>query len=191
MTAKELVSLNPSKVRNNEELMRLYLETFRGVFGKEPNCSGCTFSSDFNRLKRHLMRPDVTITTNTIDMKKHDFEVAPHFSKQILWYKDEKGQTHRSYGNAVTPEFVKGYLTHGSPAQIAARKRAFVALPTEDTKKAKSAVKTAENEPQKLTAAVLGEKLRPELDQIAKGMGLSPSDYTNKAKIINAILANG
>lgn len=126
MTAQEIVKLDSGKVRSNSHLMLLYIEAFKLQFGKAPNCAGCTFSTDFQKLKRAVEGNNPTFAKTIIPMEATYKFRSP--KGVILSYKSGI-RTIRRYDNKLTEEFVIGFLTNGTPEEISARKKLFSKIP--------------------------------------------------------------
>ena len=141
MTLQELVGTPAKTVRYDEELMRLYIERFKAVFGYEPNCAGCTFNTDFNKLKRYA-----ALNADPREISKHSFKTSSmatgkfnlkrQHRNDILSYKDGN-RTMRVYGKKMTDEFAEAFLSKGTKAQLAEREKMF-----ESTPKSKKVAKT-------------------------------------------------
>jgi len=123
---KEIASKSALEVRNDERLMRLYIEEYKGVFGYEPNCVPCTFDRDFRKFKQAINRN--TKNNLTMENTKTTFQLHPKHKNSILTYIDGK-QVKRLYGYRATEEFVLAYLSIGTDEQIEARKKQFLVLP--------------------------------------------------------------
>lgn len=128
MEIKELIKLNGREVRRDSNLMAIYIDAFKEVFGKIPNCAGCTFNSDFQKLKNAVSGSKKQTTTKSIIMSK-TFKLY-HVKGEILTFKKGK-KTIRQYDNLMTEEFAIGFLTNGTPEQIEERKKLFRLLPKE------------------------------------------------------------
>lgn len=124
MTTKELVSLNPRKIRHNNELMQLYIQQFEAAFSYKPNCAGCTFNKDFNKLKKHVNSGSKSTIINLKPETMSVYKIKPKFRAQILTYIKDK-RPHRTYGRNITDAFAKEFLKHGTKEQIAERKKMF------------------------------------------------------------------
>lgn len=138
MEVKELITKSASEVRRNPDLIELYLVEFEKVFGKRPNCAGCTFQKDWQRF------------VNSFRAKKEKNQVI---MDGTFKYKGGKvlmltywmdGKPYRKYSNRLTEEFAINYLTYGTPEQIAERKKEFLVLPESlrETKKETTKVET-------------------------------------------------
>lgn len=128
MSVNELILMNSREVRKNPDLMAIYIESFKNQFGYKPNCAGCTFNSDFQKLKNAVSGKNKQTTTKPIIMSK-TFKLY-HVKGEILTYKKGK-KTIRQYDNRMTEEFAIGFLTNGTPKQIEERKKLFRVLPKE------------------------------------------------------------
>lgn len=125
MTPDELVGLDSAKVRGDSDLLRFYIETYQEYFGRKPSCVGCTFRSDFQKLKRRIKGGGSILAKKKKSMAT--FELKRKTGK-LLHYRLGGGII-RSYDTNLTEEFVIGYLTHGTPEQIEERKKLFSKLP--------------------------------------------------------------
>jgi len=123
MGIEELKNMDANKVRNNSSLMRLYIEIFEQTFGYKPNCAGCTFKKDFQKL---INSKKTTTTLKTTTMKK-TFKLK-RITGRILTYKIN-GRPIRKYDNKLTEDFVIGYLTHGTEQELEERRKQFEILP--------------------------------------------------------------
>src|SRR5690554_6189851 len=158
MTTKELVSLNPSKIRNNNELMQLYIQKFEAAFSYKPNCAGCTFSKDFNKLKKHVNSGGKSTIINLKSETMSNYKIKPKFRAQILTYVKDK-RSYRTYGRNISDQFAKEFLTHGTDDHLAERRKMFDVLPKEP-----------QTEPaieQVLFTEVTKQRSRKELNEIA------------------------
>lgn len=124
MTTKELVSLSPKKIRHNNELMQLYIQQFEAAFSYKPNCAGCTFNSDFNKLKKHVNSGSKSTIINLKPKTMSVYKIKPKFRAQILTYIKDK-RPHRTYGRNITDSFAEEFLKYGTKEQIAERKKMF------------------------------------------------------------------
>jgi len=125
MTINDLKILGAQKVRSNSNLMQTYIKLFKETFGYEPNCAGCTFNNDWNRLINLSDPQIIQIMGNT------DFKLIDNNEIYSYNYKHENGRvlTARSYGNTMTQEFAEAYLKNGTKEQIEKRKNEFKELP--------------------------------------------------------------
>lgn len=126
MDIQELILLNSREVRANSNLMAIYINAFEEQFGYRPNCAGCTFNSDFQKLKNTFLNMSNITTINTIKME-NTFQLR-QVKGDILTYK-ENGRTVRQYDNRMTEEFAVGFLSNGTEEQIEERKKLFKKLP--------------------------------------------------------------
>lgn len=192
MTTKELVSLNPSKIRNNNELMQLYIQKFEAAFSYKPNCAGCTFSKDFNKLKKHVNSGSKPAVINLKPETMSAYKIKPKFRAQILTYVKDK-RSYRTYGRNMSNQFAKEFLTHGTEEQLAERKKMFDAIPSQKQVKPTQDPVVSNSKPVEPTLE-LKEKVevndrmsRSKLDAIASEKGLNPNDYENKKLLAEAI----
>lgn len=125
MQIEELVKLSSQKVRSNSNLMAIYIDAFKEVFGKTPNCAGCTFSADFTKLKKAVLKQ--TPIQKTRKMVDITFKLKKKLGK-IHSYK-KNGRTIHFYDTNMTEEIAIEYLTYGTPEQIENRKELFAVLP--------------------------------------------------------------
>lgn len=125
MQIEELVKLSSQKVRGNSDLMAIYINAFKEVFGKTPNCAGCTFSADFTKLKKVVLK-QIPIQ-KTRKMADTTFKLKKKLGK-IHSYK-KNGRTIHFYDTNMTEEIAIEYLTYGTPEQIEKRKELFAVLP--------------------------------------------------------------
>ncbi len=123
MDVKELIKLNSREVRGNSNLMAIYIKVFESLFGYRPNCAGCTFNSDFQKLKNAVLNPK----QKTIIKMEKTFKLY-QVKGEILTYKRGK-KTVRQYDNRMTEEFAIGFLTNGTDEHIEERKKLFKTLP--------------------------------------------------------------
>jgi len=128
MTVEELILIDKYKVRRDSNLMSLYLQYFKETFNYLPNCAGCSFASDWQKLVAKYSKKYVTLqkvnSMKTISIKKQQ--------GKILSYKKD-GKTFRLYDNILTDDFIKEYLINGTDEEIAERKKLFV-FPVEEEK---------------------------------------------------------
>lgn len=117
ITDKELALKPANEIRNNSNLMRLYIERYKAVFNSEPNCAGCTFSSDFTRFKNAIL----TKTNLKTGVMANKNQVRQQYRNEILTYK-KGNKTFRSYGRLADDEFIDNYLKNGTKEEIAERK---------------------------------------------------------------------
>ena len=128
MDVNELIQLNSDKVRIDSNLMLFYVEAFFETFGYKPNCAGCTFNSDFIKLKTALHnKENVVNLTNKTKKMENTFKLK-RIEGNILAYRKDK-KTFRLYDNSLNEEFVIGFLTNGTAEEIEQRKKLFSKLP--------------------------------------------------------------
>lgn len=123
MDVIELIKLSGREVRGNSNLMAIYITAFQNQFGHKPNCAGCTFNTDFQKLKNAVLNPK----QKTIIPMEKTFKLY-QVKGDILTYKDGK-KTVRQYDNRMTEDFAIAYLTRGTDEQIEERKKLFKVLP--------------------------------------------------------------
>ena len=123
MTIQEFILLDKAKVRRDSNLMHLYLEFFKEAFNRVPNCAGCSFSTDWQKLINfHTGNKEKSVTLqkqkvmNTISIKK--------IQGKILTYKKD-GKTFRQYDNILTDSFIKEYVSNGTEEEILERRKMF------------------------------------------------------------------
>ena len=124
---EDLIKAGKNQVRNNPDLMSAYITLFTEKFGRKPDCVGCTFSRDWERLINFSNLQNIQIMSDkTFRLKRpgeiYSYDVDSHVSKRKI--------RKRSYGNLMTEEFAENYLTHGTAQEISERKKQFAILPT-------------------------------------------------------------
>ena len=118
------------KVRRDESLILFYLAEFEKLFGYKPKCTGCSFSKDWKKFVNYSQQKKI----KTFKMKTDKtFELKKDAKSKIHTYKIGK-QPFRTYGNTMTEDFAKAFLTNGTKEEIAERKKLFVKLPQEEVK---------------------------------------------------------
>lgn len=124
MTIEELKQLGKMQVRNDANLLKAYIQVFKEKFGKEPNCTGCTFDSDWNELINPTHAKTQTMSNTTFKLFDNN---------EIYTYRktNKAGVTLpvRTYGYLMTEEFAEAYLTEGTEEEIKKRKTEFKILP--------------------------------------------------------------
>lgn len=178
MTTKELVSLNPRKIRHDNELMQLYIQKFEAAFSYKPNCAGCTFNKDFNKLKKHVNSGSKSTIINLKSEAMSAYKIKPKFRAQILTYVKDR-RSYRTYGRNISDQFAKEFLTHGTEDQLAERRKMFDVLPKEP--QSEPAIEEV------VFTEVTERRSRKELNEIASEKGLNPDDYENKKLLVEAI----
>lgn len=120
MTVNELILKNKHEVRRDSNLMSLYLQYFQETFNKVPNCAGCSFSTDWQKLVSFHSKPQtqkvMKKVSKTITIKK--------IQGKILLYKKD-GKTYRLYDNILNDNFISEYLKNGTKEEITERKKLF------------------------------------------------------------------
>jgi len=129
MEVSDLLKIESNKVRCSPDLMLFYIETFKQAFGYAPNCAGCSFGSDWEKLKRHLNKnKDNSLSLNyNFKTETMNFELK-RIERKILSYQKD-GKTYKRYDNRLYDEFVKDFLVYGTEAEIEERKKLFRVLP--------------------------------------------------------------
>lgn len=147
MDVRELITRSGNEVRRSPDLMELYLVEFEKVFGKRPNCAGCTFQKDWQRFVNSFrLNKEKNQVIMDVTFKYKGGKVL-----MLTYWMD--GKPYRKYSNRLTEEFVMGYLTYGTEEQIAERKKEFLVLPEsfrevkKETKKAETKSKEVEETP--------------------------------------------
>lgn len=130
MTVEEFILLDKAKVRRDSNLMSLYLEFFKNAFGRVPNCAGCSFGTDWQKLvSLYSIKGEKKVTLqkgktmNTISIKK--------IQGKILTYR-KGGKTYRQYDNILTDEFIKEFIVSGTEEENKERVKMFN-FPVENT----------------------------------------------------------
>ena len=123
MTAKELIEIGMHKVRSDSNLMSLYLDYFKEAFKYMPSCAGCSFSDDWYKLVRHYSKNKKESLTLQKEKIMSKIEIKKVQAKILSYQKD--GRTYRLYDNILTQEFIKEYLTYGTPEEIEKRRELF------------------------------------------------------------------
>jgi hypothetical protein len=131
MDLDEFIKLETHKVRNSESLMGFYLEEFERIFGRRPNCAGCTFKSDWKKFINRVKSGGDTKINKVMANKKKSFSLQPRHTNTIFTYLNDKKRPVRTYGFNMTEDFAKQYLSTGNKAQKEDRKKAFKVLPGE------------------------------------------------------------
>jgi len=123
MTINEFILLDKAKVRRDSNLMSLYLDFFKTAFGRVPNCAGCSFGTDWQKLvSLYSIKGEKKVTLqkgkimNTISIKK--------IQGKILTYKKD-GRTYRQYDNILTDEFIKEFIVSGTEEENKERVKMF------------------------------------------------------------------
>lgn len=123
MTINEFILLDKAKVRRDSNLMSLYLDFFKTAFGRVPNCAGCSFGTDWQKLvSLYSIKGEKKVTLqkgkimNTISIKK--------IQGKILTYRKD-GKTYRQYDNILTDEFIKEFIVSGTEEENKERVKMF------------------------------------------------------------------
>mgnify|MGYP003451108695 FL=1 len=127
MTIEELIKEGKDKVRKDKNLLSSYIELFKAKFGKVPDCAGCTFSRDWNKLTSTNYKIEI-MSDKTFRLKNSNLVYT--FKRKIDG--SDRSKPVRSFGYKMTEEFAKEYLTSGTDEEIAKRKLEFSVLPKEE-----------------------------------------------------------
>ena len=140
MTVNDLIKIGKSQVRSNPDLMNIYIQLFTEKFGRKPDCAGCTFNRDWQRLTNYSPQKSQTMSDKTFRLKKPGII----YSYDVKDKKLKRSFRKRVYGNIMSEDFAIDYLTIGTKAEIEERKKQFAVLPekfreeeTEDISKLK------------------------------------------------------
>lgn len=135
MTFNELIQNNKDKVRSNSDLTLYFIEAYKEVFGHKPSCSGCSINNEIEKLyskirsRVDLLDKEIIINTEIMNQNKEiTFIKSPAFTEDMIKYKKD-GKDYRKFTHKLTDEFVIGYLTNGTPEELAERKTKFKVLP--------------------------------------------------------------
>ena len=125
ISIEDLVKAGKSEVRYNTDLLTAYKRLFSEKFGREPDCAGCTFDYDWNRLinNQNFITREI-MSDNTFKLR--DNSIIYSYDKKV---NETTTRRTRTYGNKMTEQFAEAYLTEGTPEQIAERKKHFKILP--------------------------------------------------------------
>ena len=160
MTREELITKGEHKVRRDADLMLSYLEEFEKLFGRKPDCAGCTFKKDWARFSKGSVNNN---TVNNFTMKtKKTFELVGKANSIIHTYRVGKIPK-RTYGNKMSEEFALAYLSNGTKQEIELRKGYFKTLPK-----------------------VKVEKVKPEKIEVVQSEIVAPIEKVNDAPITKA-----
>lgn len=155
-------------MRSDERLILFYLEEFEKMFGRKPNCAGCTFKTDWKRFTQGKQ----TKTFRKMETEK-TFELKRGENDKIHTYKKD-GRPFRTYGNKMTDDFAKAYLKYGSKEETSKRKAMFQTLPGS---------KETESKPEeKESTEWLSEATHKQLDAYAEEKGIDFGDAKKVAE---------
>jgi len=126
MRVEEFISKSPDKVRKSPDLMAFYLREYEKIFGRLPNCAGCTFKSDWKKFVQAVKAPKKQ-KIKTMATTEKTFKLKDNRLRILTYWLGKSPQ--RKYSNKLTEEFVIGYLTHGTKEQLEARRKEFAILP--------------------------------------------------------------
>ena len=126
-TLDDLIKAGKNQVRNNSDLMTAYIQLFKEKFGREPDCAGCTFHNDWNRLINNSNPTNQEIMSDT----NITFQLRDKNKIYSYDFKHKNGRMIRTrvYGNLMTEEFAEKYLTEGSEEELQERRSEFKTLP--------------------------------------------------------------
>lgn len=172
MDIQELILLNSDKVRRDSNLMAFYIEAFQSAFGHKPNCAGCTFNSDWNKLVKSINKGENLVNLQTTNNKVMSTFKLKKTTNTILAYRKDK-ITYRKYDNLIDESFAIAYLTNGTESEIIERKKLFAVLPDAISVKSEP-IPTMEN-----TAK--------EMREYADKKGIDVSGLQNKKDLLEAI----
>ncbi len=129
MDVKELILINADKVRRDSNLLALYLESFHQAFGYKPNCAGCSFNSDWQKLVKFVNTGEKSLSLpyQNTDKNMNTFKLKKIQNKILSFKKD--GITHRKYDNLFYEDFAVAFLTNGTESELAERRKLFAVLP--------------------------------------------------------------
>jgi hypothetical protein len=121
MTIQELISLDKHKVRRDSSLMHLYIQFFKETFNYLPTCTGCSFDSDWNKLR--LFHSKNNSATQIKKNMSNNITIKKKLGKILTYYKD--GRAYRLYDNNLNDDFINEYVSNGTPDEIEQRKKLF------------------------------------------------------------------
>lgn len=127
MTVEELIQAGKDQVRSSPGLMSAYIGHFSQVFGRKPDCAGCTFNNDWQRLVNAVPNP-----TKPIEMSDKTFQLRDQHKIYTIISEDKKSKTRRpvrTFGNLMTEEFAEKYLSTSDAELLQKRKAEFKTLP--------------------------------------------------------------
>lgn len=111
MKLEEFVRLSPKQIRSDERLMQLYVKFHEAAFSFKPKCTGCSFKSGFEKLRRYATKGKKKITKfETMEAKT--FKLKKKYWNKILTFK-KNGITHRKYGNNIDEVFARELVASG------------------------------------------------------------------------------
>lgn len=155
MEVEELVNISPIKIRSDETLMRLYIQFYKDAFLVAPDCAGCTFTRDFNKLKNKINGTGVNVYIKSQTMK--NYVLNPKYKNNIHTYV-KNNRPYRTYGHLMTDEFAESYLKEGTKEQIKEREKLFDKLPSTEASKEKKVQETKADAPKTASKT----KVKPE-----------------------------
>lgn len=111
MELEEFVRLKPEQIRRDERLMQLYVKFHEAAFSFTPKCTGCSFKSGFEKLRRYATKGEKKITKfETMEAKT--FRLKKKYWNKILTFK-KSGITYRKYGNNIDEVFARDLVASG------------------------------------------------------------------------------
>lgn len=165
MTVEDLIKAGKDQVRRDSDLMSAYIQVFTQKFNRAPDCAGCTFARDWERLTNSTNIQNYEIMSDKTFRLKNN---AIIYSYDVEDKKAKRKLRKRAYGNIMSEEFAENYLTHGTEQEIADRKKQFAVLPA----------KFVEGD-----EVVSFSKLTvPELKEFAKASGYAEDEYKSLKK---------
>ena len=102
--------------------MHLYIESFKETFHYLPTCTGCSFDSDWNKLKNFYLKKNSLLQTPRI--MSDNIKIKKVQGKILAYHKN--GKTYRLYDNILNDDFIKEYVSNGTPEELAERKKLFI-----------------------------------------------------------------
>ena len=111
MELDEFVRLKPEQIRRDERLMQLYVKFHEAAFSFTPKCTGCSFKSGFEKLRRYSTKGD-KIITKFENMEAKTFKLKKKYWNKILTFK-KSGITHRKYGSKIDEDFARNLVASG------------------------------------------------------------------------------
>lgn len=111
MTLEEFVRLSPKQIRSDERLMQLYVKFHEAAFSFKPKCTGCSFKSGFEKLRRYSTKGE-KIITKFETMEAKTFKLKKKYWNKILTFKKD-GIMHRRYGSKIDEDFARNLVEAG------------------------------------------------------------------------------
>lgn len=191
--AKELLNKGAKAIRSDNNLMRSYVDLYKSVFSYEPNCAPCTFSNDFEKLRKRVLTESSTQSQKLTTMG--NYKLKKRHQNEILTYKKD-GRPFRSYGYTMTDDFAENFLKNATKEERKKREKMFEELPSKKAKKEdqKSADDSKKNEGEngksemKYNEEDFKDIRRAEVDEMLASNGLKPEDYSSIPKATKKLL---